>query len=73
MNASSSSKSKGFVNKAEKEKERNQFIEKNKFEFLDNKKLKLVFDNFATTRYPHIVFNFFFLGAMSGLFCSRLL
>ena len=46
MNASSSSKSKGFINKAEKEKERNQFIEKNKFEFLDNKKLKLVFDNF---------------------------
>ena len=30
---------------------------------------KLVFDNFATTRYPHIVFNFFFLGAMSGLIC----
>ena len=28
MNASSSSKSKGFINKAEKEKERNQFIEK---------------------------------------------
>ena len=30
---------------------------------------KLVFDNFITARYPHIVFNFFFLGALSGLIC----
>jgi len=30
---------------------------------------QLVFDNFITTRYPHIVFNFFFLGAMSALIC----
>ena len=30
---------------------------------------KLVLDNFFTTRYPHVVFNFFFLGAMSALTC----
>ena len=30
---------------------------------------KLVFDNFITIRYPHIVFNYFFLGAMTGLTC----
>ena len=30
---------------------------------------KLVFDNFITTRYPHMVFILFFLGAMSGLTC----
>ena len=30
---------------------------------------QLVFDNFITTRYPHIVFNFFFLGALAGLIC----
>ena len=29
----------------------------------------LVFNNFVTARYPHIVFNFFFLGAMAGLIC----
>ena len=46
MNASSSSKSKGYINKAEKEKERIQYIDNNKFEVLDNKKLKSVFDNF---------------------------
>ena len=46
MNASSSSKSKGFINKAEKEKERNQYIENNKFEIIDNKKLKLIYDSY---------------------------
>ena len=30
---------------------------------------KLVFDNFFTYRYPHIIFNFFFLGAMAALIC----
>ena len=30
---------------------------------------QLVFDNFVTTRYPHIVFNFFFLGALASLIC----
>ena len=45
-NMSSSSKSKIPMSKAEKEKERNQFIENNKFEVVDNKKLKLVFDSF---------------------------
>ena len=49
MNISNSSKSRAFanyVNKAEKEKERNQFIENNKFEFVDNKRLKLIYDSF---------------------------
>ena len=30
---------------------------------------KLVLDNFLTIRYPHIIFNYFFLGAMAGLTC----
>ena len=30
---------------------------------------KLVLDNYLTTRYPHIIFNYFFLGAMAGLTC----
>ena len=30
---------------------------------------KLVLDNFLTVRYPHIVFNYFFFGAMTGLTC----
>ena len=45
-NMSSSSKSKGYISKAEREKERLQFIDNNKFEVIDNKKLKLVFDSF---------------------------
>ena len=30
---------------------------------------KLVLDNFLTVRYPHIIFNYFFLGSMTGLTC----
>ena len=30
---------------------------------------KLVLDNFLTIRYPHIIFNYFFLGAMAALTC----
>jgi hypothetical protein len=30
---------------------------------------KLVLDNFLTVRYPHIIFNYFFFGAMAGLTC----
>ena len=30
---------------------------------------KLVLDNFLTTRYPHIIFNYFYLGAIAGLTC----
>ena len=30
---------------------------------------KLVLDNFITVRYPHIIFNYFFFGAMAGLIC----
>jgi hypothetical protein len=30
---------------------------------------KLVLDNFLTVRYPHIIFYYFFLGAMAGLTC----
>ena len=48
MNASIFSKSKGFINKEEREKERNQFIgnNNNRIEVLDNKKMKFDFDNF---------------------------
>ena len=46
LNNSSSSKTRDYVTKTEKEKERerNSVFDKNKFEFLDNKKLKTVFD-----------------------------
>lgn len=40
--------------------------------FADNKQYysyKLAIDNFFTTRYPHIIFVFFFLGAMAALTC----
>ena len=30
---------------------------------------KIALDNFLTTKYPHLVFNFFFLGAMAALIC----
>ena len=30
---------------------------------------KLVLDNFLTSQYPHILFNYFFFGAMAGLTC----
>ena len=30
---------------------------------------KLVLDNFLTVRYPHILFNYFFFGAMASLIC----
>ena len=30
---------------------------------------KLVLDNYLTTRYPHIIFIYFFFGAMAGLTC----
>lgn len=30
---------------------------------------KLVLDNFLTTRYPHIIFNYYFFGALAGLTC----
>ena len=48
MNASIFSKSKGFINKEEREKERKQFIgnNNNRLEVLDNKKMKFDFDNF---------------------------
>ena len=46
INISSSSKSRIYQSKAEKEKERNQYIENNKFEIIDNKKLKLIYDSY---------------------------
>ena len=30
---------------------------------------KIALDNFFTTKYPHLVFNYFFLGAMAALIC----
>ena len=30
---------------------------------------KLVLDNYLTIRYPHIIFNYFFFGALAGLTC----
>ena len=47
-NNTSSSRTKSYLIKTdkEKEKERNQVIDKNKYEFLDNSKLKHVFDAF---------------------------
>ena len=46
LNNSSSSKSRGLITKAEKEKERNTIFDHNKFELLDNIRLKYVFDSF---------------------------
>ena len=47
-NNTSSSKTKSYLIKTEKEKEkeRNQIIDKNKYEILDNNKLKYIFDSF---------------------------
>lgn len=48
LNNSSSLKSKSYITKTEKEKEKERIsvLDKNKFELLDNKKLKNVFDSF---------------------------
>lgn len=46
INISGSSKSKINITKVEKEKERNHYLDINKFEVMDNKRLKLVFDSF---------------------------
>ena len=46
MNISNSSKSKLSLAKPEKEKEKNHYLDINKFEVIDNKKLKLVYDNY---------------------------
>ena len=48
LNNSSSLKSKSYITKTEKEKEKERIsvLDKNKFELLDNKKLKNIFDSF---------------------------